>query len=306
MENYAISVILQNCRKAFSYSRKEVCDLCNDSFSEKTLYRVESGMAKASNDTMERLCTLYKKNFSKLYNTVDMNRYSMLRIYNEIIDSIFKLNLTEAEYKLKMFEKYVEKSSSGTNIVDFLRLIIRKYKKDNCNIVSEIEDFLYDNTPRMVDISIYPLTDMELNLYFVYADALRKSDKYTEAKDLVEKLLKNISLKYHNESIYCDYYALLNAEMALIYKKEGNFKETLALIRHAVQNVIDMGDFSNTYNLYNIYTEVIEEMDFDENHELKIECIELLETMHSICIACGMSKKADETKKRLSDRAFLS
>lgn len=311
MENYAISVILQRARESLHYSRNDVCRLCQEQFSEKTLYRVELGITKASNDTIEKLSSLYKRPFGKLHTTIDMNRYSMLRIYGEIIDSVFCMNLTEAEYKLNLFEKYVEKSAEGADVIELLKLIIRHYKiqdytNEGRNIISDTEELLHMSFHPKADISIYPLTDMELNVCFIYIDALKKDGQYEAAIELINKLLKNINQKYHNESIFCDYYGLLNAELATIYKKTERHEEAMEIVRQAIQEIVRMGDLTNVYQLLYIFVQAAEEREYFHSGNIKRECVESLKKMYSICLACNMQHRAMNIKKRLANEYGVS
>ena len=304
MENYDIGVILRKSREALGYSRNEVCCLCEEQFSEKTLYRLEKGYVKANDDIINRLSKLYNKPIRKLYTTIDMNRYSMLRIYSEIIDYIFHNNFVEAEYKLKLFENYVQEDSDNKIIINWLNIMINHYKwSSSTNQHSEIafimEELFYEIVPKQAEITIYPLTDIMLHMYFVYIDSLKKAGYYKETIFLTEKLLSNIMNQYHNETIFCDYYGVLNAQLALMYKMENQHRKAMEIAKEAVQKMIYMGDLSNIYHLVYIYVKSAEEMNFFEDGSIKQECIEFLKKIHSICIACNMPQKALKIEKHL-------
>lgn len=178
MENYDMGVILRKSREALGYTRNEVCDLCKEQFSEKTLYRIEKGYVKANDDIINQLSQLYRRPICKLYTTINMNQYSMLRSYSEIIDCIFHNNFVEAEYKLKLFENYVQEDSDNKIIINWLNIMINHYKwSSSANQHSEIafimEELFYEIVPKQAEISIYPLTDVMLHMYFIYTPLYR-------------------------------------------------------------------------------------------------------------------------------------
>ena len=304
MENYDMGVILRKLREALGYTRNEVCDLCKEQFSEKTLYRIEKGYVKANDDVINQLSQLYHKSICKLYTTINMNRYSMLRIYSEIMDCIFHSNFVEAEYKLKLFENYVQEEPDSKIIINWINTMINHYKYTfsinqykETNVI--MENLFYEVVPKQADISIYPLTDIMLHMYFIYIDSLKKAGYYKETIFFTEKLLSNIMNQYHNETIFCDYYGVLNAQLALMYKKENQHKKAMKIAKEAVQKMIYMGDLSNIYHLVYIYVISAEEMNFFGDSSIKQECIEFLKKIHSICIACNMPQKALKIEKHL-------
>ena len=58
MENYDVGKVMRMKREALGYTRKEVCELCNG-MSEKTLARLEKGMERVRQESIQELLHLY-------------------------------------------------------------------------------------------------------------------------------------------------------------------------------------------------------------------------------------------------------
>lgn len=257
---------------------------------------------------MEHLCKLYRIPISRMCTIIEMERYSMFRIYSEITSCLFREDYINAENKLELLRNYVDPDSEEIKLLSLIQLTIQQYQKDQAeqnSLIFELENILNCMVLPLADISKYPFRDIDLRAYLIYIEALENIKHYDAVIDLSEKLIQNLSHTCHNESIFCDYYSLLYFSLIKAFLYTKRYDDALSLSRKVISSVAKMSDISNTYLHMYLYVQILEQSG-DHSISVRTECIEYLKKMYYLLLSCDMSNRADKVMKKLSQEYGIS
>ena len=303
MENYDIALILRKKREVLGYSRAKVCELCGNAFTEKTLYRMETGKAKMSRHTIKELLAIYHQPSYTICAAMDMEQYSMNRMYNEVFELMLQRNFIEAKRKLELFESYINtENESSIHFFEVLKAelycFINKEVTEYNKVIVYLEELFVKILPKEVDLEKWPLVDAELNMYLMYCNilTLQKKDKRIL---LLRKLIQNIEHRYHGVELFTDYHGLFTHQLigALKDTKENN--EIILLAEKSLDICSANGDISNTYRIKNTVIQYMEDYNFFHNQEIKEKCMQQLKKSYYLSLSCNDISYSSLIKKRL-------
>ena len=306
MENYDIAQNLRMKREALGYSRKKVCELCNYVFSEKTLYRMETGLADMSRHTIKELLKLYHQVSHTACAAMDMESYTVYRMYNEILVLMFQREYKEAERKLELFETYVaENSNPGRTFLNALKREVKCLTTDESVRENEnfefFEDTLKQMAPEGADISKWPFTDAELNTYLTYFNMLFLAKRYDSMIPLLEQLLENIEQGYLNFDLYSRFLSGFAYRLADALLNTNQYKRANDLVESATKELIAYGDMSGLYMLKNCLIRYIERKNFFDDEVLKEQCFQEVKRLYYLSLACNDTWYINFFEKRLKE-----
>ncbi len=305
MENYDIALILRKKRQALGYTQKQVCELCNYEFSKQTLHRIETEKTTINSQTIQSLLTLYHQPSHTSCASIELENYNFFQMYNEILVLMVQKNYKEAERKLELLEQYIKEDAHTSK--KYLEALKKELQYLNCeismednDIVSFFQNLIQDIIPKEADLKIWPLTDMELNIFLTFFNILSVEKQYNTILPLLRSLLINIEQHYHNNQIFIDYHACFTCHLVRIIQKLNINESIEELIKTSLNYCITYGDISNTYRLQSYLLRYYEKNNFFENALLHKQCFQTAQNMYYLSITCHDEKKSKFFKNFLN------
>lgn len=217
MENYNIGNVMKMKREALGYTRKEVCELCNG-MSEKTLARLEKGVERVRQESIQELLYLYRQRSHTIYPVLDLEDPTIGRLYNEILVLIFQENYREAKRKLEIFERYINKESQDS--IQYIEVLKREllYFIGEKEVGGEetihfLKKMIEKMMPENADLEKWPLNWQELNTYLAFFNVLAMEKQYETIIPIARKLLINIEQRYQNNPMFADFHGCITRRL---------------------------------------------------------------------------------------------
>ncbi len=290
MENYDVGKVMRMKREALGYTRKEVCELCNG-MSEKTLARLEKGMERVRQESIQELLHLYHQRSHAIYPVLDLEDPTIGRSYNEIFGLIFQENYREAKRKLENFERYVNKKSQES--IKYIEVLKREllYFMGEKELRGEetiqfFEKLIEGMMPENADLEKWPLNWQELNAYVAFFNVLAMEKQYETIIPIARKLLVNIEQRYQNEQMFADFHGCITRRLIRCLFEQGQCDEIVELAEKSLKICGNIGDISITYRIQGELLNYFSENDFFNKDELKEQCFESARKMYYLSKVC--------------------
>ncbi len=302
MENYDRTQIMRMKREALGYTRKEICEHCNG-IQEKTLIRVEQGRT-VRRESIWELLKFYHQSSHTIYPVMDLEKPSMAREQNEVLELMFHGNYKEAGRRQRYVESYMKDGAENT--IKYSEVIGREIAYyigegdiDRRECVSYFEEQIAKMIPEGADLEKWPLNKKELHIYLAYFNVLEKENQYDKIILIARKLLLNIERQYHNKEIFVNYYICLMRRLIRCLYEQNQFHEVLELVRRGMEAGASVGDISDRcriqYELLNYYWK----NNFFDDDRVKEQCLETAENGYYLSKVCGDQKGMKEFQECL-------
>lgn len=291
MSYYNITRILTTKREILGLSRNQICNLCGNQITEKTLYRVEKGQTGVSEYMLEELDYVYSNKKARIFQFCDKR---VRRIYSDGIRLIKEGSFSEAISALSIVKESAENEEKKMFISELLELV--KSLKDGEEIpltqIESLESFFLTTMAIDLQKGKWPLFDFEIDFFLLLINLYKNKRMYEKQEKLARFIIDSISIEYMEAREFAD--VSIVAESALIDALQDNGKhiEAIKQVISVLPILYENGEviYSNKIIYSLIWS--LEKMDFFNDKILLSECVSELKRLGILSKVLGNEKSA--------------
>lgn len=292
MENYNVGVIMRKKREALGYTRRKMCEVCHWEFTEKTLCRLESGRGSVRRESIGALLELYHQQFYTADVLLDLEGSSAGKLYYEIPVLLFQENYQEAQRKLELLERYINKcSKTGRRYLETMKRHLQCSTEgdemDGEEAIRFFEVLLGDMLPEGADLEKWPMNHIELNIFLIFLNILCLKKQNKQITLISRRLLANIERRYQPGWIFANLHGCFSCKLIRAMHKTGEDDRIQELAEKSIKICKEAGNIPRVYQLQRELLCYWEENDFFQNAGLKEQCFETAKKMYFLSAVCA-------------------